>query len=348
MDTATTTSTPSSSATSTPSPAAPAISAPATPITPEQRPTMAQAFAADAARSVSDPAESGDAPAIAAPASPETASVTTPAPEKKGPIPFEVHETALKNARTKAADEALAKYKQDYGWAEQIPRATLETWARLSERMSTDPIAHIAEIIAEVQHHPTFGPQLRSQAARLLGGAKGQAKVDMEPDLVVRSDDGQVVAKSFSAEKVLALMQQVADERVAPLKQESEARKAEAQRRAAEAKAQAMQQQVEATVNDVMEDIHDTLNITDPKTEASIALLAEVNRLMDEHPEWSAHKAAREVRKTRIAPSLEAKATSAALDDLKTRAAAQSVNPAGAVVSTTHRPTSFHDKSLKW
>lgn len=309
---------------------------------------MAQAFASDAALQTPSPTDNGDAAATAPPAPTETQSIT-PAPEKKGPIPFDVHETALKNARTKAADEALATYKQDFGWAEQIPRATLDSMVQKVQQISADPIAHIRDLVAEVGSHPQWGPQLRSEAARILGGMRGAPKVDLEPDLEVRNEQGQVVDTSFSAKKMMAIVQHLVDEKISPLKQESDQRRTETQRAEAEKKAVETQRQVVAAVDDVMADVFDTLDITDPKAEASTALLVEVNKVITERfahlpIDKAIGKAARDVRKRLI----EAKAQTGALDELKTKAAAQSVNPAGAVVSATHRPKSFHDPSLKW
>lgn len=306
---------------------------------------MAQAFANDATQQTTTPTATEDAAAITQPVATEPASVT---PAKTGEPPQEKWPTILANARTKAADEALAKHRETYGWAEQIPQAQLQEIARQTQRISSDPVGHIRDLVAEVGNHPTFGPQLRSEFARILGSARGQAKVDLTPDFQVVGNDGQVAGQAFSAEKTVALIQQAVAEAVSPLKQESVERKTAADQQAAMQKAAADLAKVSAKVDDVMTEMHDILDITDPKAEASVALYAAVNDVMAKNPTWSAHKAALEVRKTQIKPGLDAKAQQSALDSLKTKAAAQSVNPAGAAVSTTHRPMRLTDPSLKW
>jgi hypothetical protein len=341
--TTTTTSTPGS--TSSPVSAAPATSAPAATPTPSQRPTFAQAFAADAAAQQTAPATSTE-PAATVPVAGQPTSGET-----KGPIPFDVHHTALQNARTKAEADALAKWRQQYGWAEQMTagdRDGLQRWAQLADRMSSDPIGHITDLIQELQNHTVYGPQLRSQAGRLLAGARGPQRVDMTPDLEVRNDQGQVVERSFSAPKLLAILDQVVNDKLSPLQQDANQRKAAEQQAQRQTEARAEMQRISTAADSMLEDINGILDIDDPKSSDAMQLYSEVTKVMEQYPTLSGYRAALHVRDSILKPSAAAKAQAAAVDSLKTQAAAQSVKPSGAATPATKRPSSFMDKSLTW
>lgn len=86
--------------------------------------------------SSSGPPES-DAPSGAATTAPPSPPV--PAPSSPGPIPFERHEAALRNAREKAKAEVEAELKQRFAWAERYQPDQVEQASRLYEWLSTNP-----------------------------------------------------------------------------------------------------------------------------------------------------------------------------------------------------------------
>lgn len=350
MDATTVSSTPSAT-TETPSPAAPATSAPSPAITPGQRPTMAEAFAADAAL------HPETSPAV--PDGATTPPAETPTPESAlhpstppGPIPFAVHKTALENARVKAGEEAVAQYRQQYGWAEQVPRETIQEWSGIAQQMASDPPAFLEKYFADAATDPTHGPAVRSWAARTLATRAPKA-VDLSPDVTVQDDQGREVARTFSADRVQAIVQHAVQEaigkEIAPLKQDHAQRQAEQQRQAQTKREAATQQQLEASTDATLADLAALLEVTaDTPPDRAKALYDEIETLMAADPKLSPHKAAMQVRQTRIVPTLAGKAQQSVLDDLNKRAAAQGVNPAGAVVSTAHRPKTLLDPSLVW
>lgn len=316
--------------------AAPAITEPSESSATSQRPrSFQEAFEQVAARETADP----DAPtetAATEPASASTPASAHPTADKKGPIPFEVHEKALANARTKAADEALTQYREQYGWAEQVPRETVQEWTSIANRMSTDPIAFLSELQAEIAAHPVFGPQLRSHAARTLAGGRSVAtEADPEPeaDVQIVDAEGRVTGTTYSAARLaerdawnrrqmLAEMQK----ELAPIKAEREA--------AQHAREQAaFSQKVNAATDDVLAEVDDILD--GAITAKNDALIGEVARVMTAHPDWSAHKAALHVRKTHIVPTLDAKATASAVDRLKQKAAGNTATGTGAAATPT-------------
>lgn len=149
-----------------------------------------------------------------------TPAVQTPS-TPQGPIPFDVHHKALENARTKAVEE----YRARVGWAEQISQQEYQQIRGLSQRLHTDPIAAISELIGELNQNPTHAQALRSMAARALSAARGQGEPALpEPDLAVTDAQGNVISRAYSAESQAKrdewLISQVlakVDERYAPV-----------------------------------------------------------------------------------------------------------------------------------
>ena len=332
----TTTTTPS--ATTEAAPAAPATSAPASTPTPSERPqTLQEAFARDA--TTAPPTDDSTEPAATAQTPAPEATTDPLSTEKQGPIPFAAHKTALENARTKAATEAVQQFERDYGWAKQVSPQEFQSFAETARQMSSDPIGFLQSFASGLQDHPVYGPQLRSQAARTL--ATRQASTPPEPDVAVTDETGRVIAHTYSDgalakrdEWLIAKVVSQMQGEIAPLKQSHA--EAEAQRAHAEATAQ-----IESQADGILSDIKAIVGEDD----AAIAAVAEA---MDAHPDWSPHRAAAHVAQTVVRPKFEQSAESKVLESLKTKAAAATPNPAGAVVSATQRPTSLLDKGLQW
>jgi 16S rRNA C967 or C1407 C5-methylase (RsmB/RsmF family) len=96
-----------------------------------------EASASSEPAATSTPAESSapaDAAAQPGAATTQPAATTTDqhqhrTDQTRGPIPFDVHKTALDNARSKAVEE----WKQKYGWAEQVNQADLQEAIRIAQ-----------------------------------------------------------------------------------------------------------------------------------------------------------------------------------------------------------------------
>jgi hypothetical protein len=280
------------------------------------------------------------------PADPTTAESATPPSTTQGPIPFAVHKTALENARTKAGEEAVAQYRQQYGWAERIPADTIQEWSGIANLMTSDPPAFLDKFFGEAAAHPTHGPAVRSWAARTLASRAPKA-IDLSPDVTVQDDQGREVAKTFSADRVQAIVQHAIQDalgkELGPLKQDHQQRQADQQRQAVERQQTQQRQQLETQADAVLADLADLLDVTaDTPPDQAKALYDEIEALLAADQTLTPHRAAMQVARTK------GTAQKKVLDDLKTRAAAQGVNPAGAAHAPTHRPTSFQDPSLKW
>ena len=135
------------------------------------------------------------APATTEPPQKVDGTSAEPAPESKGPIPFERHKSILENARTEAAKEAETRVMQQY--APQL---------QVVQRLQADPVGTVTQLINELQQHPEYGQQLRSYAGRMLAGKRGtppapttQAEAEPGPDIWSKDEHGREIAL-YSAE----------------------------------------------------------------------------------------------------------------------------------------------------
>jgi hypothetical protein len=304
--------------------------------TTSQRPTDVRSLAKWMAANESAAADPTDASAktdaaTTAPAdAKDPTGATHPTTEKKGPIPFEVHDKALQNARTKSADEATAKTREQFAPLERA----VQSWQPIAQRMTADPVGFVRDYIAEVAaSNPAIAAQMRSEAGRMLAGGRSAA-VDAEPppDVQIVDEHGRVTGTTYSA-KALAerdawnerrLLAKVNGE-LAPIKAERAQQLADAQ--AAEFKAA-----TDAKVDEVMAELLDILDGDD-------SLGPAVEQLMTANPSWSAHKAALEVRKTHIVPRLEGKAQQKVVDTFHKKAAGNTANGTGTTAAPTRLKT---------
>jgi len=213
----------------------------------------------------------------------------------------------------------------------------LRQWA---DAYRTNPEQWLANTVAELaQVRPDLVPNFRSQAARILG-AKQQAAESFEPDIPVYNEQGQMVAQTYSADKVKSLVQQAVaaalQQEVTPLKQDFQARQEQEQQRQ-------ILQDATQTANSQFEQAKAWPGfLTDP---AKGTVDPDLVKAFAEHQDWSLERAYIAV----VVPKLRAKDQAQVLDDLKTKAAASTgVNPGSAAVASTRRPKDFNDPSLKW
>ncbi len=353
------TSTPASSSPTSSTPAsAPATSATATtPTTPpaSERPKDAaslskflqsEAAAADATPQPPLVADSAAA-AITPPVGDGTPGAALPK-ASQGPIPFEVHQTALTNARTKAVTE----YRSQHGWAADVPQRLIQSgisqeqfteWVQASRAMAADPVKFFSEKMAELQNHPVYGAQIRSTAGRTLASAPAQMP---QADVQVVDQAGNVVGMTYSdkqqALKDDFLRQQMTGEfrqMVQPLLTEQQLRiKADADQKRAAAVAENTRQ-LNAAADDVMTTIDGILHLPkDASKEQRDALYAKVDAEVKAKPGTRAEHAALAVYTRDILPTLQASAEATALDTQRKKAAGNTANGTGRLPANA-RPT---------
>jgi hypothetical protein len=267
-------------------------------------------------------------PAEFAPVSPSSTDPATTAqpaaPGSQGPIPFDVHHTALQNARAKERDAALSEWRQQHGWAEHVDRASVERMAQVAQLYQQDRPGYIRQILAEAVQDPTLAPLVRSEAARLLGQRQA-APVDLSPDIPVLDEQGRVVAQSYSADRLKQVLQaeiaKALGEKVDPLLQERQERQTREQQAAD-------QRAMETEVQRVFDTVSQLPHYADH--EAAIAA-----RMAQFPKEVSATEAALLAYVHVVIPHLGATERKAVLASLSTNAAGGTVNPSGATVAQT-------------
>lgn len=256
-------------------------------------------------------------------------SGAVPALPVPGPMPFAEHKKILENSRAE-----LAAYKQQHGWAEKIPQATLQQFAGIANRMTADPVAFVTEFLGQLRNHPTYGPQL----ATALGSRAGTSPEagDLTPDIEVRDAHGNVVGMTYSdkrmAERETRLLQQLRDEQsrtLQPILQERQ------QRQDKERQAQ-QEQELTQRADSRLARAAKILDVT--PEDLNNPIWAHVHAAMQANPALEVEDAALDVRAAHLVPAQTAKAEAAVRDEMTRKAAANTANGRGAGTPTA-RPT---------
>ena len=261
-----------------------------------------------------------------------SASTTgTPAPDTatsdapQGPIPFDRHKAILDGAygERDTARREFEEYKARHGWADRVDPAEFNQLQRWSTAYREDPVKWMAETISELRRaYPHLTPALTSEAARILGGARGlhaTPEPEIEPDIPVLDQQGNVVSQAFSADRVKQYVTRAVAEalgrEVAPLKKSVEDQQAsvvaQRERAASIADADAVYKQAEQWHG-----------FAEHKPAIAKAFHA--------HPDWSLQDAYLHVLHTEILPKFDQASQTKLLTQLKTQAAGGSVRPDGA------------------
>lgn len=288
--------------------------------------TFAEAFAADASPAPAPPEQTTDATAAA-----------QPAPAQETPQQSDEREPFIPRQRFDEVNGKLSELKQwkeQRAWADQIDQQTFAQMAEWYQRAHSDPLAFTTSLIAELQNHPTYGPQLKSLAARTLA-QRGQAAGPDLSNLVIDLGNGQTIPLGDLKSQWMREVEQ----KFAPLQQTVEQVTAERQKAEAQSFATTSIQQLR--------------QLTGFKEhEAEIkAELQKIKLPEDAGPELvllAAQAAYARVVPAKLQQSTAQSAQSQLLDNLQRKAAASSVNPGSAAPSSPRRVESFTDPSLKW
>jgi len=284
----------------------------------------------------SAPAESATAPVAATTASPtDTAapataglspgtqsSLTTDA-TTPGPIPYQRFEEV--NRRMKEAEDRWRNTEQSWGELLKANPQQLREMLGWYQRAAADPVAHATQLLAELQQDERYRPQVASQAARILQGLRNlQPKEEPEPQPDLVAENGVAVYsaprlrewREWDAKRTQAQTEARLTEALKPLKElQQERQQTRLSQQATDAAAKQYQQ---------AQSWHGFKD-----HEADIA------KAFNEHPDWSLQDAYIHVLQTKILPAYPAKAQAQVVADLQSKAAAQSLNPAGAVRPST-------------
>ena len=242
-----------------------------------------------------------------------------------GPVPFDRHKAILDGAygERDTARREFQEYKERHGWADQVDPQEFQHLQRWSTAYREDPVKWMAETISELrQMYPHLTPALTSEAARILGGARGlhtTPEPEIEPDIPVLDPQGNVVSQAFSADRVKQYVTRAVAEAlgrdVAPLKKSVEDQQAsvvaQRERAASIADADAVYKQAEQWHG-----------FAEHKPAIAKAFHA--------HPNWSLQDAYLHVLHTEILPKFDQASQTKLLTQLKTQAAGGTVRPDGA------------------
>jgi hypothetical protein len=295
-----------------------------------------------------------DAPSASAPATANTpadqsTATTTPSPEtvpvegqpQQGEPPKERWNDILANARTKAAQDADAKWQQ-YAWAKQIDPQDFQQVQSITRHFKPggDPIEGLQSLMAEIRKDPANDARIRSLAARALS-QRSQPQAPTEPQMVqVQLEDGTVVAMPRDPATWLEHQKQQwlsqVEQKFQPLVKAHETTQAERQ---IEAQNQYVKQVSDATYDDAktwagMDSLENQIAVAQAM-ETMVPDNASIEQV-----QLALNAAYRKVVLPKLSSSTEAKL----LDSLKTRAAAStSVNPGSAAASASRQVARFQD-----
>jgi len=297
--------------------------------------TFAEAFAADASSASNTPEQSNDAAAAVQPTTPE-GSPQQQADERSPFIPRPRFDEVVTERN------ALKQFKEQYAWAEQVPREQLTSMMEFySQFQSGDPIEALNTLASRLQADPVHGPKLRSMAAKTLAAHRGQSQPqNTGPDLnaiVVDLGNGQQFSLADFRKQILA----EAEQKFAPVAQTVEQYKAE--------KAAAEQQaQIAQFTTSTFEDVKTWPGMDSPDNQKKVGEALKAMQIDGSDPREVAlalNAAYRQV----VLPTLGSKSEARLLDTLQQKAAAaHSVNPGAAANAAPANITSFHDSRLQW
>lgn len=312
--------------------------------------TFTEAFARDSAGvdsqsttpdSSVEPTASASADATVPPAAQEETGVHPSSPEP-GPLPFKRHKEILDGAyKERDTYKAQLEGFKDYEWVRQIPAQDFRAVVEKIQRANTDPVGFFRELYTDLANHPTHAQQLRSEAARLLASGRSSEPANLDPDVEITDGQGRVIGRTFSDERMRALMQRTAQETREALLKEFGPLKSDWEQRQTEARQAEQQKALNAQVDAIEADIKEIVG-TD---EDALKAVAEALRA-PENDGLDARRIAIKVFRTHVKDKLAQQAKSEELDSLKKRAAASGLNPGAAVVAQKRRPTSLTDPAL--
>lgn len=287
----------------------------------------AEVSAAESQPATTDPeTSSADQPAgaIAEPAietatepTASTAPPTDPAAPKPNEPPQEKWPQILENARTKARAEAEQQFQQQHGHRLKV---TDEQLAAL-QFAESDPVAFFQQLTERItQLKPDAIPALRSHAARVLGmraqaAAAQETNDDARPEPDYQDATGTPFYSAAQQERVFQWqarqLEQKFAQQIDPLRQDFATRQ-QRERAAAD------WQQADQHADQILTELRANPQFTEKQ--------ADVLKLMTEKG-WDVHRAWSHVLSTDILPSLDTRARSAVVQQLKDKSTAATIRP---------------------
>jgi len=268
--------------------------------------------ASGGASPASQPESSADHASSAAQSTQQTGS--TDSPDREGFIPRARFDEV--NTRMAAAE----KFREQYRWAESVPREQLEQMSAWYARYQGDPGEFLERAYQEALSHPVHGATVKSRVGRMLASLRAPATPapdpTFEPDVPVMNEQGQIVSRTYSADLVKQMLAHEIGKAVQPLQQDYDTRQETAKQAQAREQRQA---QAYATADADVAYVTKRPLFNEHKADILAAFKA--------HPSMTIREAYDYVMDTTVLPGFGQKAEANVLSDLQRKAAAQTVAP---------------------
>lgn len=300
--------------------------------------TWTEDSSASTPSSETTPAASASADATVPPAADTPPDGSTPA---AGEPPKERWADILTNARTKAAEEALAPL----AWAQGINPQEFSQIQTLARQLygGGNPVEGLQTLIAELRKDPQVEAQIRSFAAKTLAQRSQPAEPqEPQPDLPIQLEDGRVV-HLYSAEQQAKREAFLQRQWLASVQQELQPLKQAHEQTQQQAAAVARQQQVDTFVSTTFADVQTWPGMQDKAALAAVAKELSNARIDESDPREVSLALNAAYRKV-VLPTLSQRTEASLLDSLQRKAAASTgVNPGSAAATTSKPIRSFSD-----
>ena len=193
------------------------------------------------------------------------------------------------------------------------------------QRAAADPVAHATQLLSELQADERYRPQVASQAAKILQALRThQPKEEPEPQPDLVAENGMPV---YSAERLRQYREWDAKRSQAAI----EARLSEALKPLRELQQERQQsrltQQASESAAKQYADAQKWHGFKEHE--------ADIAKAFNDNRDWSLQDAYLHILHTKILPSFPANAQAKVVADLQSKAAAQTLNPSGAVRPST-------------
>jgi hypothetical protein len=258
-----------------------------------------------------------------------------------GEPPKERWADILANARTKAAEDALAPL----AWARNVQPQEFQTIRDIAKHFTSGNAAEgLQSLVAEVSRDPRYADAIRSwqgRALQMLRQQQPQQQAAPPQDMraiPVQLENGQTIGL-FSGEQVQALVNNA----IAAVKQDLAPVTQTVQGLQAERQALHQQQQVQSFVTTTFQDVQTWPGMESQEARTLVAKELEAAQINPHDPNQVSLALNAAWRRV-IAPTLGRNAEARLLDSLKTKAAAATgVNPGSSAPSASKPVTKFSD-----
>lgn len=271
-------------------------------------------------------------------AAPATQATAAPITDSTGEPPKERWADILENQRKTAREDALKEWRQQHGWAESVNREQLQQMSEWYGRYQGDPGAFLETAYQEALQHPVHGATVKSRIGKMLASMRAAQtpEPEIEPDIPVMNDQGQIVSRTYSADamkKIVAQAVQAAiGKEVDPLKQDFQSRQESAKEQQHREYIASESARIKASV------------MGRPLAEKHWpAIQAKARELVQANDKLSAGEAVLGAYLEVVGPLLSQSAQADVLSDLQKKATAQTVNPGSPAGTAKPKFKNFED-----